>query len=348
MRKFVLFVAFLAGCSGTSEGPVFTFADLTSPSTPATVLDSDASLPTDTTTTTVAPETTTTTVLETVAAPGAVLVNNREGVQIVDDSGAADIILEEPVGAIYDDLAGGFVVQLPGAGADPQVDQRVFWSRPSSPDAQPYLNVAAGKLLRLWGVERINGSPAMILTITDPSADTEELIAFDFASGDQLLAEWQGQRALAISFSGDRFLIEARNGSNRFFEFRNAQGALMELEYNPLPGCIDDSTCPRRPRLSAMGGLVAYLEKDFDGGEARSNVVVYDLETGRESARVAIPDGATSIDFNGDHVLVNRGESQRPLIVTVATGSVGELEHNGELGFLRRGPGFNGPFSVLR
>lgn len=347
MRKLVFLVVFLVGCSGSAEGPTFTFADLTSPSTPATVLDSDASLPTSSTTTTSTVPDTTTTTLAVVDSPVPLLVRRTDGVAIVDQTGAERQLLAEPVGQIFDDLQGGFVLQRPGAGSDPEADQRIFWSRATNADAQPFLDVAPGELLQVWGVEEFAEGPAMILTVSGEAGAIQELIVFDFETGDRVLAEWNEASALSISYSGDRFLIEARRGADRFFEFRNAQGAVLALEYNPLPGCIDDSTCPRNPRIASSGGSVAYLETDFEAGKAQTDVVVYDLENGVESVRIPIPAGATSLDFDGDIVLVNRTLASAPLLVDVENRTVSMLDGSAEVSFLRREPAFEGQFSIV-
>lgn len=359
MRKTLFICAFLLGaCSGgNSDSPVLTFADFASPATTTEVLsDSSSTLPP----TTVPPEpvvsTTTTTTLLVVDAPEAVAIRTIDGFSVIEGRGAPRRVVEEPVAAGFDDLEGGFVFQLPGAGEDPAADQRIFWSRPTHPDAEPFLDVTEGSLLALWGTEMIGGRPTMILTITDdpgdPDTRVERLVAYDFDTGDRVLAEvgGDGSGPVSVSYGGGRFLLEQAAGEQTFFEFRNDQGAVITLSSNPHPGCAVDPTCPRWPVLDPSGSFVAFVVEDTDGA---MELVVHDLDLDEEVRRISLPGSVgrvTGLDYAGTTVLVNRIDPDgvgRALIVDVSTSTVGEYGLTGRVQFLREPPGFESPITII-
>ncbi|MDH3606777.1 MAG: hypothetical protein OER12_07260 [Acidimicrobiia bacterium] len=331
----------LAACSGSSsEGPLLTFADFANPPTTSEALGSTST--TTPSTTTPSSTSTTTTTLLVVDTPAPVTVRSDSGFLTLEGLGAPRRILDAPVEAGFDDLSGGFLFQAPGAGVDLAADQRVFWARAANPEAQPYLKVSDGSLLKLWGVELIEGSPAMILTITDHAADPElrvqRLVVFDFKTFDRVLGE-VGDGAsgpLSISYSGGRFLLEQSAGVQQFFEFRNPQGAVLSLESNPQPGCSEDPTCPMRPTLDPTGSLIAYVEG--------SELVVHDLDLNEELNRLPMATAlseVTGLDFDGSTIIVNR-QGAPALVVDVRSGVFGEFGLTGEVHFLRVGPAFDG------
>ncbi|MBT8216584.1 MAG: hypothetical protein HKN74_02355 [Acidimicrobiia bacterium] len=349
MRKVLLILALvLASCAdGGADGPVLTFADFGETGTVPT-----GSPDLSTTTTTLPPTTTTasptpsTTLL--VTDPGSpVLVMSDSGLTVLEGRGAPRRLVDETVAAAFDDLQGGLVLQLPGGGTDPAADQRVFWSRATQPDAEPFLDVTEGSLLRLWGTERINDVPHMILTITDdPDGPdrVERLVVYDFTTGDRVLGEVGGPDGgpVAITYGGGRFLLELAESDTRRFEFRNDQGAVQALSSNPQQGCLDDPTCPTHPVLDESGSLLAYV--------AASDLVVLDVDLDEEVRRIALPPGAgavESLDLNGSTVLVNRTDGARALIVDLNGESVSEFGLDGTVQFLRDIPDFDEPIEIL-
>jgi len=343
MPKILLILTLvLAACSGSSsEGPQLTFADFDNPPTTSEVLGGTSTTIPSSTTTPGSTSTTTTTLLV-VDTPAPVTVRSDSGFLTLEGLGAPRRILDAPVEAGFDDLSGGFLFQTPGAGVDIAADQRVFWARAANPEAQPWLDVSDGSLLKLWGVELIEGSPAMILTVTDDAADpelrVERLVVYDFKTYDRVLGEVGdgGSGPLTISYSGGRFLLEQSAGAQQFFEFRNPQGAVLSLESNPQPGCSEDPTCPTRPTLDPTGSLIAYVE----GGE----LVVRELDLNEELLRLpmaAALSEVTGLDFDGSTIIVNR-QGAPALVVDVASGVFGEFGLPGEVHFLRVGPAFDG------
>ena len=351
MRKILLlFIIGLAACSGAgSEGPSLTFADFNNPPTTPVVLSGSS-----TTTSTVPPpsttSSTTSTTLLVIDTPGPVSIVSDTGNAILEGPGAQRNLVDTPIATGFDDLQGGFVFQLPGAGADPTADQRIYWSRAASRDAQPYLDVVGdGSLLKLWGTELVGDSPRMILTIVDQADDpvsrVERLVVHDFVTLDRVLGEVGGPGAgpRSLSYGGGRFLLEQKTGVQTFFELRNDQGAVIDLASNPQPGCTeDDLSCPAHPVLGPAGSFVAYVQAGPDG---TMDVLVYDLDLGEEVRRIALPETVgevESLGFDGTTVIVNRAGASRALFVDIESAVVGEFGLDGFVRFLREGPAFEG------
>jgi hypothetical protein len=356
MRKtLLLFAILLAACSGgSSDGPALTFADFDNPPTTSEVLggSSTTSTPAPAPTTS-STSTTTSTTLLVIDTPGPVTILSSTDYSILEGRGAPRRLLEAPVAVGFDDLQGGFVFQLPGAGVDTDADQRIFWSRSSNPEAQPFLDVTDGSLLKLWGVELIDDAPTMILTIADdaddPAVRTDRLVVFDFVAGDRVLGEvgTAGSGPKSISYGGGRFILEQRAGSQSRFEFRNDQGAVIDLASNPHKGCSDDPTCPTTPALDESGSFLAYLQAPPGG---TTELVVYDVDLGEEIQRIELPADArraSGLDFYGTTVLVNPSDQEgRAIIVDTERATVGEFGLPGIIRFLRTGPGFDGPIEL--
>jgi len=355
MRKtLLLFAILLTACSGgSSDGPALTFADFDNPPTTSEVLGGSSTTSSLAPTTTSSTSTTTSTTLLVIDTPGPVSILTSTDYSILEGRGAPRRLLEAPIAVGLDDLQGGFVFQMPGAGVDTDADQRIFWSRSSNPEAQPFLDVTDGSLLKLWGVELIDDAPTMILTIADdaddPAARTDRLVVFDFVAGDRVLGEIgaAGSGPESISYGGGRFILEQRSGSQSLFEFRNDQGAIIDLASNPHKGCSDDSTCPTTPALDESGSFLAYLQAPADG---RIELVVYDVDLGEEVQRIELPagaDGASGLEFYGTTVLVNPSDTDgRAIIVDTDRVTVGEFGLAGIVRFLRTGPGFDGPIEL--
>lgn len=358
-KSLILFTLILAGCSGaSSDGPQLTFADFNSPATPEVMSDSSSSSST-TTSTTEAPSnttsSTTSTTLLVVDVPGPVTVHTDGGLSILAGRGAPNRLVATPIEVGFEDLQGGYVFQLAGAGSDPVADQRIFWSRAAKPDAQPFLDVDEGSLLKLWGTAMVDGLPQMILTISDdaesPGEFVERLILFDFESGDRVLGEvgGDGHGPVGISYGGGRFLLDQRAGSQSFFEFRNDQGAVVSLDSNPQTGCVEQA-CLTHPSLDASGSFLVYLESTVEGGR---DLVVLDLDLDEEVTRIALPGqlgDVLGLEFLGETVLVNRVDAagaQRALIVDTAESRLGEFGLEGYVRFLRQEADFEGPISIL-
>jgi hypothetical protein len=344
----LIFILVLSACSGSgSEGPELTFADFNSP---PTTVDSPATSTTPPTSTSTSTSTSTTTTLLVVDTPGAVSITADSGYAILEGRGAPHELVERPVAAAFDDLQGGFVFQFPGAGTDAAADQRIYWSRAAAPEARARLDVSEGSLLRLWGTEVIGGSPQMILTVVDDAADpaarVERLVLYDFAT-DRVLGEVGGAESgpVTLDYGGGRFVLEQRAGVQSFFEFRNDQGAVIELASNPNPGCADDVACPAHPAIDPSGSFLAYLQAGPDGGY---ELVILDLDLDEEVSRIGLPSPlgeVTGVDFDGTTALVNRITSTGDalaLVVDTAAGSYGEFGLPGMLRFLRMGPAFEG------
>jgi hypothetical protein len=355
-RSLLLFAILLGACAGgDSDPPVLTFAEFANPPTTSEVLSDSPSTVAPLPTTTSVPVTTSTTTLIVVDAPSAVAISTESGFSLLEGRGAPRRLVEEPVAAAFDDLSGGFVFQLPGAGSDPTADQRIFWSRDSRPDAEPFLDVDEGSLLALWGTEEIDGAPHMILTITDhpddPDQRVERLVAYGFGSGDRVLGEvgGDGSGPITVTYGGGRYLLEQQAGEQTVFQFRNDQGAVLDLSSNPQPGCAADPSCARRPALHPSGSFVAYIEGSGDLVE----LVVLDLDLDEEVRRILLPASlgeVTGLDYEDDTVLINRispaGRTQA-LIVNVPASTVGEFGLTGHVQFLRQAPAFDGAVTIL-
>ncbi|MGI9649080.1 MAG: hypothetical protein ACR2OI_11220 [Acidimicrobiia bacterium] len=356
-KSLLLLVLILAGCSGSSsDGPQLTFADFNSPATPEVLSGSSSSSTTSTPPSSTTTSSTTSTTLLVINAPGPVSIMTDQGLSILEGSGAPTRLVETPVGAGFEDLQGGYVFQLPGAGSDPAADQRIFWSRAAKPDAQPFLDVEDGYLMRLWGTAMVAGSPQMILTIADDSESpgelVERLILFDFESGDRVLGEvgGDGHGPEEIRYGGGRFLLDQRAGVQSFFEFRNEQGAVISLDSNPQTGCAEEAACRTHPALDPSGSFLAYLDPT-DGDHPE--LVVLDLDLDEETRRIGLPGDlgeVLGLEFSGETVFVNRvnpaGE-QRAVIVDVTESSLGEFGLEGYVRFLRQEADFEGPISIL-
>lgn len=356
MRRSLFICALLLGaCSGgSSDSPVLTFADFASPptssevlsETPTTTRQLDVAEPDETTTST----STTSTTLIVIDAPGPVAILTEDGFSTLEGRGAPRRVVDRAVAAAFEDLEGGMVFQLPGAGVDASADQRIFWSRPGRPAAEPFLDVTEGSLLRLWGTELIDGTPHLIMTITDDPGDPDErverLVVHDF-SGDRVLAEvgGDGSGPVAVDYGGGRFLLEQRAGELGFFEFRNDQGAVITLASNPQTGCADGEGCARMPAIEQSGSAAAYID-----GEAE--LVVLDLELGDEITRIPLPGSlgeVIGLDFAESTVLINRVDpagAERALIIDVAGGTVGEFGLTGRVHFLREPPTYDGTLTI--
>ena len=356
MRKLLLLLAILlSACgAGDSDPPVLTFADFANPPTTTEVLgDSSSTIP-PATTTTITTSTSTTTLIV-VDSPDPVAIRTDSGFSLLEGRGAPQRVVETPVAAAYEDFEGGVVLQLPGAGSDPAADQRIFWSRSSRSDAEPFLDVTEGSLLKLWGTEEIDGSPHMILTITDdpddPALRVERLVVYEFGGGDRVLGEVGGDGfgPISLSYGGGRYLLEQQAGEQTVFEFRNEQGAALQLGSNPQPGCAADPSCARLPTLHPSGSFVAYVEGSGDEVE----LVVHDLDLDEEVRRIELPasiEAVTGLDYQDDTVLVNRIDSSgrdRALVVNVPGSTVGEFGLSGRVQFLREPITFDGALEIL-
>ena len=356
MRKVLLLLAILLSACGVGESdpPVLTFADFANPPTTTEVLSDSSSTMPQATTTTVTTSTSTTTLIV-VDSPDPIAVRTDSGFGLLEGRGAPSRLVETPVEAAFEDFEGGVVLQLPGAGSDPTADQRIFWARSSKSEAEPFLDVTDGSLLKLWGTEEIDGSPHMILTITDdpddPDLRVERLVAYEFGGGDRVLGEVGGDGfgPISISYGGGRFLLEQQAGEQTVFEFRNDQGAPLQLDSNPQPGCADDPTCPRLPTLHPSGSFLAYVEGSGDLVE----LVVLDLDLDEEVRRIELPASlgeVTGLDYQDDTVLVNRVDpsgGERALIVDVPSSTVGEFGLTGRVQFLRESITFDGPLELV-
>lgn len=355
MRKtLLLFTILLAACSGgSSDGPALTFADFDNPPTTSEVLgDSSTTAPAPTTTSSTS--TTTSTTLLVVDTPSPVAILTSSGYSILEGRGAPRRLLDTPVEVGFDDQQGGFLFQMPGAGVDTGADQRIYWARASNPEAQPYLDVTDGSLLKLWGVEMMDDTPRMILTITDEADDPvdriERLVVYDHVTLDRVLGEVgsAGSGPISITYGGGRFVLEQRSDPQSRFEFRNDQGAVIDLASNPHPGCADDPTCPTTPALDPSGSFLAYLQAPLDGA---LELVVYDVDLGEEISRIELPAGAGDafgLDFDGTTVIFNQSDRDgRALLIDTARATVGEFGLSGIVSFLRAEPGFDGPVELV-
>ena len=357
MRKTLLLLAILlSACgAGDSDSPVLTFADFANPPTTTEVLsDSSSTLP-PATTTTVPTSSTTSTTLIVVDSPHPVAVRSASGFSLLEGRGAPARLVDTQVAAAYEDLTGGLVLQLPGAGSDPAADQRIFWARSTKGEAEPFLDVTEGSLLRLWGTEEIAGAPHMILTIIDDPNDSarrvERLVAYRFGTGDRVLGEVGGDGfgPISVTYGGGRYLLEQHAGEQTLFEFRNDQGAVLQLGSNPQPGCAADPSCPRLPALHPSGSFLAYVE----GSDDLVDLVVLDLDLDEEVRRIELPSSVGEViglDYRDDTVLVNRVDpsgNDRALIVNVAASTIGEFGLTGQIQFLRETVDLDGPLEIL-
>ncbi len=133
------------------------------------------------------------------------------------------------------------------------------------------------------------------------------------------------------------------------FEFRNDQGAVIELGSNPQPGCAADPACGRHPALHPSGSFVAYVE----GTAPQVELVVLDLDLDEELRRIELPASigeVTGLDYADDTVLVNRIDPDgrlRALVVSVPNSTVGEFGLTGQVQFLREAIEVEGPVEIL-
>ena len=360
MRKLLVLILILSACSGNgSEGPLLTFADLDSP---PTTVDVNPGSSTSTTALSVPATTTTSTTLLVVDVPAPITILGSDHWSVLEGRGVPVPIVDERVGLAFDDLLGGFLFQFSGAGEDVTADQRVFWSRPSSPDAQPFLDVLEDdSALRLWGVEQIDGRPQAIFTVihnfSDPDTRREDLVLYDFETGDRVLATVGGWESgpLVIDYGGGRFVIERGDEGLTSFEFRDSAGQVIDLASNPHPGCFDDATCPTNPALDPSGGLLVYLQRSplGDGDLLEVELVVRDIDLGEEISRIPLPidpSGEMVLDFDGSVALVNQltPEGYRAIVVDVGAGTLGDFGLEGLVRFLRLELDIDGPVEVLR
>ena len=346
MRKLLVLIFIFSACGGSgSDAPPLTFADFDSPAT--TVGGTGSSTTAEASTP--GPTTTSTTLLV-VDVPAPITILEPDGWSALEGRGAPVRLLDERVGVAFDDLLGGFLFQFSGAGEDVTADQRVFWSRASSPDAQAFLDVPQGdSALRLWGVEEIDGKPQAIFTVihdfSDPDNRREDLVLYDFQSGDRVLATIGGWESgpLVIDYGGGRFVIERGDEGQTSFQFRNTEGQVVELASNPHRGCFDDPTCPTNPALDPSGGLLAYVQRSGSGDTAVVDLVVRDIDLGEETMRIPLPPDLAEevvLDFDGSVAVVSQSTAAgyRAIVVDVAAGTVGDFGLEGIVRFLRVSP----------
>ncbi len=351
MRKLLVLIFLASACSSNgSDAPLLTLADLENP--PATTVASA----TTTTPEVTAPSTTSSTLLV-VDVPAPVTIQAANGWSILEGRGAPLRLLDEAVEVAFDDLMGGVLFQFVGAGVDVEADQRVFWSRASQPEAQPFIDVIEpDSTLKLWGVEQIEGRPQAIFTVThnfnDPESRRQDLVLYDFQTGDSVLATIGGWESgpLVIDYAGDKFLIERADEALTAFQFRDVAGAVVELASNPNPGCFDDPTCPAHPALDVGGGLMAYVERPDD--TTAVELVVRDIDLGEEISRISLPSALSRdvvVDFDGSIALVNHrvDGGYRALVVDVGSGSVGDFGLDGLVRFLRVRPEMDGLIQII-
>ena len=359
MRKLLVLIFILSACSGSgSDGPLLTFADFDNP---PTTVDPTFGSSTSTTAASTPATTTTSTTLLVVDVPAPITLLGENTWSVLEGRGAPIRLIDERVGVAFDDLQGGFLFQFSGAGEDVTADQRVFWSRPSSPDAEPFLDVLEDdSALKLWGVEEIDGKPQVIFTVihdfNDPEARREDLVLFDFQTGDRVLATVGGWESgpLVIDYGDGRFVIERGDEALTSFQFRDTAGDVIDLASNPHPGCFDDATCPTNPALDPSGGLLAYLQRSPLAGSDSLGVelVVRDIDLGEEILRVPLPADLSSevvLDFDGSVALVNHltPGGYRAIVVDVGAGTFGDFGFEGLIRFLRIGLDIEPPIEVL-
>ena len=351
MRKLLVLIFIVSACSRSgSDAPLLTFADLENP--PTTLESSVAST---TSTTEATSETTTSTTLLVVDVPAPITILRQDSWSVLEGRGAPVRLIDEGVGVAFDDLAGGFLFQFSGDGKDPTADSRVFWSRAGNPDAEPFLFVPEDDAaLRLWGVEQIDGKPQWIFTVihdfSDPENRREDLVLYAPDTGDRVLETIGGWESgpLVIDYGGGRFVIERGDEGQTSFQFRDSDGAVIELASNPHPGCFDDPTCPTNPALDPSGGLIAYLQRSATAVD----LVVRDIDLGEEIARIALPPDLSSdvvLDFDGSIAIVNQltPTGNHALVVDVEAGTVGDFGLEGIVRFLRASPQATGPVDVI-
>lgn len=354
MRKLLVLIFLASACSGSgSDGPLLTFADLENATTTTAGTATSTSEPSTPATTT------TSTTLLVVDVPAPVTIQSEAGWSVLTGRGAPTRLLDEPVEVAFDDLMGGVLFQFPGAGADVEADQRVFWSRSASPEAQPFIDVIEpDTTLKLWGVEEVEGRPQAILTVihdfNDPEARREDLVLYDFLTGDAVLATvggWESGPAV-IDYAGGKFIIERGDEALTAFQFRDVAGNVVELASNPHPGCLDDPTCPAHPALDSSGGLLAYVQRSADETSTGVELVVRDIDLGEEIQRIPLPPDLSRdvvVDFDGSTALINHrvdGDYQA-LVVDVGSGTVGNFGLAGLVRFLRVLPEMEGPIQIV-
>jgi hypothetical protein len=163
----------------------------------------------------------------------------------------------------------------------------------------------------------VDDAPTVAYAKCNDSTETEikgDVVLFDVTS--------KRERTLAVacapeygvsraSFGGGVFVVSATSDLTEVFRFYEPDGTKVKSRPNPTddlkynePPFMSDAV------LSADGSSLAYLEAPDISGvtgaeqkrSGRFNVVVVDQRTGKETARIAVPDPATQyqrLDYDG-------------------------------------------------
>jgi hypothetical protein len=196
----------------------------------------------------------------------------------------------------------------------------------------------------------VDGAPTVVYATCNDAMGEErqgDIVLFDITS--------ERKRALAdacaieygvgrVSFGGGVFVVSATSDLTEVFRFYEPDGSLVEDRPNPTkdlpynePPFMSDAV------LEADGSSLAYLEAPdvsglAGGGEKRSgrfNAVVVDQGTGKETARVALPDPATQyqrLDYDGRWIVLSQGADEPVRVVDISADDAEAIEIAGARG----------------
>lgn len=326
----LLLVMALTGCALDADDPVTTVTTSPASTTLPTVSTSTSTATTTTTTTTAS---TTTPVLPPPAAECLPVLVVGEGSTIIGpdcSTYGVEIDGTEPGGdglIVMDDLAGGLLYQTSPS--------TILWLEPGAAGPTALVEAAPTETVGLEDVVRVGDEVEVWFTrwtggdsdIPEDHVQTLERVVVDGGQSTVVGQVGGWESGSTITVGGE--VIALQNWAEGFYVFSIYDTELDHLPqpWNPYDEPRNDRCdgCPSELVVSDDGGRAAYLAPEQREATVLPVVVVVDLGSGEEVARVDVSgfgwwDGsavhgqiATSLDVLGDHVIVNGRDQERPL-----------------------------------
>ncbi len=267
-----------------------------------------------------------------VVTGGDLLLAGPEGVAVAGPDGT-DRITDAPARVAAGDRRGGVVFESAGA----------IWHVPGGSSEARLLVEGA----ELHDVAVVDGQPSVIFAVSTayPDGEVSTVVRIDLLGLDtgrvRPLYETEGYEGgvTRVSHGGGAFAItEAAEGFEWFhfvdIEGRRLEGAAYERGAQQQSGFVGQAV------LSGDGARVAFLESEEDvvGMGEPIDLVVWDLSTGTEITRIALPAGNyeywfVRMDFRGNEAVVGRLVGAREpftaLVVDLDTGATVETGARG-------------------
>lgn len=221
------------------------------------------------------------------------------------------------VTTVLGDLAGGAVYQ------NDDMSVLLFAGDADGGNSTVLLEAGPGERLSLEDTALIDGERVAVALRfeTDAGGERVTLITVGLATGEVADVVELGDGAVLVdrvTYGGGRYLITHVDGDETRFEFRDANGSVVEDAANPRP--MPSSSMVSQGVISRDGTTMVYIDRATgDAGGGLADVVTFDLVAGVELSRLEVASpGDRIIEFEGDRLLIARRRTvpgEPPVIV---------------------------------